>query len=247
MADDADALFRTGQFEQAGRAYEQILQADPTNLHAARQRGHVGLLANKFALSVPRWEATRESFYTGCPEPEPDRDGGRGSRATCSPPFDYAGRSLILRRRTPETTRKARAGASTLPMWLAREQYLHTVGSFAGSGPRDGGRELRRIRRDHRWHVRRNGRVVGDPHRPHPRDRDVRQQPPGRRLPLLSKGDPSRQRRRQGRLLLHEPEPAGQRAVPVRSGSTSPTWNSTSPVARPAEARPPMWLREEAA
>ncbi|GAA2136394.1 tetratricopeptide repeat protein [Actinomadura napierensis] len=45
---DADALFKAGKFEQAGRAYEEILKKDPTNLHAARQRGYVGLLANKF-------------------------------------------------------------------------------------------------------------------------------------------------------------------------------------------------------
>src|SRR3954454_14597798 len=45
---DADALFKGGKFEQAGRAYEEILKKDPTNLHAARQRGSVGLLANKF-------------------------------------------------------------------------------------------------------------------------------------------------------------------------------------------------------
>jgi hypothetical protein len=50
--------------------------------------------------------------------------------------FDYAGRSLILRRRTPETARKARAGAKPLPLWLAREQYVHSRGSIAGSGPR---------------------------------------------------------------------------------------------------------------
>src|SRR5262249_37888436 len=45
---DADALFKAGEFEQAGRAYQEILKADPTNVHAARQRGYVGLLANKF-------------------------------------------------------------------------------------------------------------------------------------------------------------------------------------------------------
>ncbi|MCW6005759.1 tetratricopeptide repeat protein [Micromonospora sp. CPCC 205371] len=45
---DADALFKAGRFEQAGRAYEQILKNDPTNLHAARRRGLVALLANKF-------------------------------------------------------------------------------------------------------------------------------------------------------------------------------------------------------
>jgi hypothetical protein len=45
---DADALFKAGKFEQAGRAYEEILKKDPTNLNAARQRGYVGLLSNKF-------------------------------------------------------------------------------------------------------------------------------------------------------------------------------------------------------
>ncbi|WP_242903602.1 tetratricopeptide repeat protein [Actinomadura terrae] len=45
---DADALFKAGEFERAGRAYEEILKKDPKNLHAARQRGYVGLLGNKF-------------------------------------------------------------------------------------------------------------------------------------------------------------------------------------------------------
>jgi tetratricopeptide (TPR) repeat protein len=45
---DADALFKAGKFEQAGRAYEEILKTDPTNLNAARQRGYVGLLSNRF-------------------------------------------------------------------------------------------------------------------------------------------------------------------------------------------------------
>jgi hypothetical protein len=45
---DADALFKAGKFEQAGRAYEEILRTDPTNLNAARQRGHVALLSNRF-------------------------------------------------------------------------------------------------------------------------------------------------------------------------------------------------------
>ncbi|MDT7789893.1 MAG: hypothetical protein QOF58_8312, partial [Pseudonocardiales bacterium] len=44
-----DALFKAGKFEEAGRAYEQILKTDPTNAHAARRRGLVGLFANKFA------------------------------------------------------------------------------------------------------------------------------------------------------------------------------------------------------
>jgi tetratricopeptide (TPR) repeat protein len=45
---DADALFKAGKFEQAGRAYKEILQEDPANVHAARQRGYVGLLSNRF-------------------------------------------------------------------------------------------------------------------------------------------------------------------------------------------------------
>ncbi|MEV4891575.1 tetratricopeptide repeat protein [Nonomuraea sp. NPDC055795] len=45
---DADALFRAGRFEQAGRAYEEILRKDPKNLRATRQRGYVGLLGNRF-------------------------------------------------------------------------------------------------------------------------------------------------------------------------------------------------------
>jgi tetratricopeptide (TPR) repeat protein len=39
---------KAGKFEEAGRAYEEILNADPANLNAARQRGYVGLLSNKF-------------------------------------------------------------------------------------------------------------------------------------------------------------------------------------------------------
>ncbi|MGW6504136.1 tetratricopeptide repeat protein, partial [Nonomuraea angiospora] len=45
---DADALFKAGKFAEAGRAYEEILKKDPKNLHAARQRGYVGLLSNRF-------------------------------------------------------------------------------------------------------------------------------------------------------------------------------------------------------
>lgn len=48
---DADALFKAGKFEQAGRAYEQILRSDPTNVNAARQRGYVGLLSNQFPVA----------------------------------------------------------------------------------------------------------------------------------------------------------------------------------------------------
>src|SRR5215469_15686552 len=45
---DADALFKAGKFEQAGRAYEEILKKDPSNAEAARQLGYVWLLSNKF-------------------------------------------------------------------------------------------------------------------------------------------------------------------------------------------------------
>lgn len=276
---DADALFNAGHFEQAGRAYERILKADPANLRAARQRGYVGLLANnfpdaekyltmalelapgdrdtnyllgdcyirqdKFALSVPRWQAMGEEsyatwfgavrgtpyelhgdvarlpfqqmdpmplveasvnggppkrfgFYTGAPnlglkasvakeagltpvfsqkmdyedgviwahygvveslklggielrnipvgwsstesgaDTDSESDGMIGTWVFYHllTTFDYAGRSLILRRPTPEAARKARGGTNPLPMWLAREQYLHTKGSFAGSDER---------------------------------------------------------------------------------------------------------------
>lgn len=280
---DADALFKAGMFEQAGRAYEEILKKDPTNLHAARQRGYVGLLSNrfpeaekyltmalklapseketnkllgdcyirqdKFSLSVPRWQAAgdetyakwfaavhgkayqirgdiarvpwqqmdpeplveasvnggppkRFMFYTGAPwlgmSTEVAREAGlravakqkidylngtvwmyfgvldsfklggielrnipvewsESDPATPGGPndgmigtwvfyhflttFDYAGRSLILRRRTPETARTVRAdanraGAKPLPLWLAREHMMHSTGSIAGSGPR---------------------------------------------------------------------------------------------------------------
>ncbi|MFG1711195.1 aspartyl protease family protein [Nonomuraea sp. M3C6] len=277
---DADALFKAGKFEQAGRAYEKILKTDPTNLHAARRRGYVGLLSNrfpdaekylkmafnlapddketnqllgdcyirqdKFALSAPHWQAAGEEsyakwfaavsgeayqihgetarvpfqqmdpeplveasvnggppkrfmFYTGAPnlsmrasvakeaglspvasqktdfegipiwaywgildsfklggielrnvpvswsatesgeDVDTDSDGLIGTWVFYHllTTFDYAGRQLILRRRTPEMARKARAaatraGAEPLPLWLAREQYLHSTGSFAG-------------------------------------------------------------------------------------------------------------------
>ncbi|MCG5213242.1 tetratricopeptide repeat protein [Streptosporangium soli] len=284
---DADALFKAGKFEQAGRAYEEILKTDPKNVHAARRRGYVGLLANKFpdaekylkmaiqlapgdkdanyflgdcyirqdklALSAPHWQAAGEeayakwfaavrgeayqvhgdiarlpfqqmdpiplveasvnggppkrfTFYTGAPNlgltstvaeeaglspvasQKIDFEGGTvwahygvlesfklggielrnipvGWSATESgedvgtdsdgligmwvfyhllTTFAYAGRQLILRRRTPETARKARAaatraGTEPLPLWLAREQYLHSTGSFAGvAGSRTG-------------------------------------------------------------------------------------------------------------
>jgi hypothetical protein len=48
QAGDADALFKAGKFAEAGRAYEEILKTDPTNLHATRRRGLVGLLGNNF-------------------------------------------------------------------------------------------------------------------------------------------------------------------------------------------------------
>ncbi|MFG6201855.1 aspartyl protease family protein [Nonomuraea sp. JJY05] len=284
---DADALFKAGKFEQAGRAYEEILKKDPKNLHAARQRGYVGLLANQFpdaekylklalqlapddknthsfladcyirqdklTLSAPHWKAAGEDsyakwfaavsgegyqihgdlarlpikqmdpiplveasvnggptkrfmFYTGAPNlsmrasvakeaglspvasqkidyedsviwahygildsiklggielrnvpvgwssTESGEDVGTDSDGLIGTwvfyhlltTFDYAGRQLILRRRTPETARKARAtarsaGVQPLPMWLAREQYLHSTGSFTGAtGSRTG-------------------------------------------------------------------------------------------------------------
>jgi hypothetical protein len=283
-AGDADSLFKAGKFEQAGRAYEEILKTDPTNLHAARRRGFVGLLANKFpdaekylkraielapddkeanefladcylrqdklSLSVPHWQAVGEdsyakwfaavsgepyqihgdiarvpwlktdpsplvaasvnggppkrfAFYTGAPhlglsstvakeaglspvasqkidfeggtiwahygvlesfklggielrnipvgwsstesgeDVDTDNDGLIGTWVFYHllTTFDYAGRSLILRRPTPETVRKARAdatraGSKPLPLWLASDHYLHSTGSIAGSGPR---------------------------------------------------------------------------------------------------------------
>ncbi|TMR06738.1 tetratricopeptide repeat protein [Actinomadura soli] len=281
---DADALFKAGNFEKAGRAYEEILKKDPTNLHAARRRGYVGLLANrfpdaekylkmalqlapgdrdtnyyladcyirqdKFSLSAPHWQAIGEdayakwfaavrgeayqihgdvgrvpfqqmdpmplveasvnggppkrfAFYTGAPnlgvtatmakeaglspvasqkidfedgavwahygvldsfklggielrnvpvgwwstesgeDVDTESDGMIGTWVFYHllTTFDYAGRSLILRRRTPESARNARAaaaraGVKPLPLWLAREQYVHSRGSIAGSGSR---------------------------------------------------------------------------------------------------------------
>ncbi|NJP96669.1 tetratricopeptide repeat protein [Nonomuraea sp. FMUSA5-5] len=278
---DADALFKAGKFEQAGRAYEEILKKDPANLHAARQRGYVALLSNrfteaerylkmaldlapddketntylgdcyirqdKFALAAPRWEAAGEesyakwfaavsgeayqvhgdlarldftqmdprplveasvnggaakrfTFYTGAPnlsmrasvaeeaglrpvfsqetdfgtgpiraywgildsftlggielrnvpvswsstisgeDVDTDADGliGMWVFYHLLPTFDYAGRQLILRRRTPERAAEVRAaaeraGVKPLPVWLAREQYLHSTGGFAGA------------------------------------------------------------------------------------------------------------------
>ncbi|GLY85827.1 hypothetical protein Airi02_037560 [Actinoallomurus iriomotensis] len=50
-ADDADpdALLKAGRFDEAARGYEEILKKDPDNAHAARQRGYVALLSNRFA------------------------------------------------------------------------------------------------------------------------------------------------------------------------------------------------------
>ncbi|MET7336111.1 tetratricopeptide repeat protein [Nonomuraea sp. NPDC005650] len=274
---DADALFKAGKFEQAGRAYEEILKTDPKNLHAARRRGYVGLLANQFpdaekylkvaielapddkeanrfladcytrqdklSLAAPRWQAAGEegyakwfaavrgepyqihgdlarvpwqqmdprplvaaslnggppkslSFYTRVPSLQVSGKAAEeaGLRAVAEERFeyegktitsyygvldsfklggielrnipvgwsdaedgpesadgligtwilyhflttiDYAGRSLILRRRTPETARKARAAAKKpLPLWMAPEHLLFSRGSVAGSGTR---------------------------------------------------------------------------------------------------------------
>jgi tetratricopeptide (TPR) repeat protein len=283
---DADALFKAGKFEEAGRAYEEILKTDPTDLHAAQQRGYVGLLSNRFpeaekyltmalelapedkdtnqilgdcyirqdklSLSVPRWQAAgndvlatwfgavrgkpyqihgdiarlpwqqmdptplveasvnggppkRFMFYTGEPwlgmsaevakeaglspvakqqidylngtawlyfgvldsfklgdielrnipvewsETDQDNPGGPNDGIIGTwvfyhllTTFDYAGRSLILRRPTPEAARKvradaARAGAKPLPLWLASDHGTLSTGSIAGaadSGPR---------------------------------------------------------------------------------------------------------------
>ncbi|MFC6575346.1 aspartyl protease family protein [Planomonospora parontospora] len=278
---DADALFKAGRFEQAGRAYEEILRKDPENLHAARRRGYVGLLANRFrdaerylklavalapddrdanrfladcyirqdrlSLSAPHWRAAgqesyaewfatfsgepyqvrgdtaqlpwkqmdpeplveasvnggppkRFTFYTGAPSLQVSATVAReaGLRPVASEKidylngtvwmhygaldsfrlggielrnvpvswsatesgadvdtdtdgmigmwvfyhllttFDYAGRRLVLRRRTPETAGEVRAaaeraGTAPLPMWLARENALHTRGRVAGA------------------------------------------------------------------------------------------------------------------
>ncbi|MEO3796775.1 aspartyl protease family protein [Nonomuraea sp. B10E15] len=281
---DADALFKAGEFDQAARAYEEILGTDPANLHAARRRGFIALLSNrfpaaekyltmavelapddrqanqyladcyirqdKFALSAPHWKAAgnelnatwfaavrgepyqihgdttqvpwlqmdpfplveasvnggsakRFQFYTGAPalslsasvareagvsavaRKQIDHLGGIAWRNVgvlasfevggmelrnvpvawlesesgddvdarsdgmigmwvfyhLLPTFDYAGRSLILRRKTPETARKVRAaavraGTEPLPLYLAREHQTFSRGSIAGSGTR---------------------------------------------------------------------------------------------------------------
>ncbi|TMQ92176.1 hypothetical protein ETD83_27925 [Actinomadura soli] len=277
---DADTLFQAGKFERAGRMYEEILKKDPKNVHAARQRGYVALLGNKFpdaekyltlalnlapddkqtnrfladcytrqdklSLAASRWQAAGEEAYAkqfaaihGTPyqihgdiarlpwqqtDPFPlveasinggppksftfythidalgvstklaketglsavakqkieaygdiiwlyygvlesfklggielrnipvgwsERESGGeiapeahdGMIGTwvfyhLLPTFDYAGQSLILRRRTPETAQKARAdaaraGAKPLPLWLANDHLLYTEGSVA--------------------------------------------------------------------------------------------------------------------
>ncbi|TMR88788.1 aspartyl protease family protein [Nonomuraea basaltis] len=72
---DADALFKAGKFEQAGRAYEEVLKQDPKNLRAARQRGYVGLLSNRFpdaekylkmALSLALDDQEANRFLADC-------------------------------------------------------------------------------------------------------------------------------------------------------------------------------------
>lgn len=50
--------------------------------------------------------------------------------------FDYAGGSLILRPPTSNAARYQRAGTKPLPLYLAMDHYLQSIGSFAGSGPR---------------------------------------------------------------------------------------------------------------
>ena len=102
--------------------------------------------------------------------------------------FDYAGRSLILRRRTPETARQARAdaeraGAEPLPLWLAREHLLFSRGSIAGLRPAGDGPAHRRTRRNGRGHVRGNGQTVADPHRLRPPGGDFGRAPAGHVYP----------------------------------------------------------------
>ena len=280
---DADALFKAGEFERAGRAYEDILKKDSRTMQAPRRRGYVALLANqfpdaekylktaielapddkeanwfladcntrqdKFSLAAPHWRAAGEAGYAKLfaafrgephqmqgdvarvpwrqmdPEPllEASLNGGppksftfytrvasvgvsaeaareAGLRAVSEEKFeyegatmrfysrvlgslklggielrnipvswsdgearpgsshgtigtwlfyhflstiDYAGRSLILRRRTPETAAKARAdaeraAAERLPLWLAPEHLLFSRSSVAGAGADSG-------------------------------------------------------------------------------------------------------------
>ncbi len=52
--------------------------------------------------------------------------------------MDYAGRALILRRKTAAQQREvhAKAGRSRLPLWLAGDHYPCTLGSLGSQGPR---------------------------------------------------------------------------------------------------------------
>lgn len=273
---DADALFKAGKFDQAGRAYEEILRNDPKNVHAASRRGYVALLSNRFAdaekylgtavglapadqgvnrlladcytrqdkfsVAAPYWRAAgmetdakwyeairgeayqisgdtarlpwtqmdpvpqveasvnggpprRFSFYTrvgplgvtgkvaeeaglravarqqyefegrtmwfyfgvlesfrlggielrNIPVQWSDEEVGPGAEGGIFgttifyhllTTIDYAGRSLILRRRTAEAAGRVPAGAEPLPLWLVRDHLVFSRGSFAGSGPR---------------------------------------------------------------------------------------------------------------
>lgn len=272
---DADALFKAGKFEQAGRAYEEMLKRDPKNVHAASRRGYVGLLSNRFAdaekylgkavelapgdkeihrmladcytrqdqfgRAAPHWRAagseSEAKWYEAfrgepyeirgdvarlpwlqmdpIPQVEGSLNGGpakrlsfytrvgplnvsaktaaeAGLRAVASEKIeyvgkvfwfhygvldslrlgdvelrnipvnwsdgesagdsdgifgtsifshflttvDYAGRKLVLRRKSPEASRRAREGAEPLPLWLAHEHLTFSRGSFADSGPR---------------------------------------------------------------------------------------------------------------
>ena len=45
---DPDALLKAGRFDEAARGYQEILRKDPNNAHAARQRGYIALLSNRF-------------------------------------------------------------------------------------------------------------------------------------------------------------------------------------------------------
>ncbi|MEV5571705.1 tetratricopeptide repeat protein [Spirillospora sp. NPDC052269] len=45
---DPDALLKAGRFDEAARGFEEVLRKDPSNAHAARQRGYIALLSNRF-------------------------------------------------------------------------------------------------------------------------------------------------------------------------------------------------------
>lgn len=49
VGSDPDALLKAGRFDEAAHGYEEILRKDPNNAHAARQRGYIALLSNRFA------------------------------------------------------------------------------------------------------------------------------------------------------------------------------------------------------